>query len=176
MHDQQRAAWQQQIDTLKKMFDGHFILTGMFNLDGEHGMKAELHPVYAMSALRDGFENAPNDEVWLMFVRNQGDEGYCSSNFWDSGFEDYTVKLPWRPGMTSVDVNWNATQFVGTDGTSGPTVRTLPPPAADAGVYVSFTWDRQCTTVSSLSRAPPCRSSTGPCTWCGQDPASCDRQ
>jgi hypothetical protein len=135
---EQRAAWQKQIDGLKAMFDGHFILTGMFGLDGEHGMKAEMHPVYAMSALRNNFENSPGDEVWLMFVRNQGDEGYCSSNVWDAGFEDYTVKLPWRAGMTSVDVNWDKTNFVGTDGTSGPTVQVLPPPVKDAGVYVSF--------------------------------------
>jgi len=41
-----------------------------------------------------------------MFVRNQGDEGYCSSQVWDLGLEDYTVRLPWRPGMRSVDVDW----------------------------------------------------------------------
>src|SRR5206468_11055740 len=85
-----------------------------------------------------GFETDPKDEVWLMFVRNQGDEGYCSSQNWDAGFEDYTFRLPWRPGMTSVEVNWDKTQFVGPDGTSGPSAAVLLPPSKDAGVYVTF--------------------------------------
>jgi hypothetical protein len=136
--DAQRAQYQQVINQVKVLFDGHTILTGMFGLDGEHGLKAELHPLYAMATRRDNFENDPSDEVWLMFVRNHGDEGFCSSSTWDSGFEDYTVKLPWRDGMTSVDVNWAKNDFVGTDGTSGPTVRITLPPSNDKGVYVSF--------------------------------------
>jgi hypothetical protein len=74
-----------------------------------------------------------------MFARNRGDEGYCSSHLWDAGFEDYTVRLPWRDGMTGVDVNWSKTHFSGTEGTSGPTVsRMLPTPADPGGVFVSF--------------------------------------
>jgi hypothetical protein len=125
----------------QKLFDGHTILTGMFGLDGEHNLKAELHPLFAIATRRDNFENDPGDEVWLMFARNRGDEGFCSSQLWDSGFEDYTVRLPWRSGMSSVDVNWSKTEFEGTDGTSGPTVRALPPTplsTQDAGVYVTF--------------------------------------
>jgi hypothetical protein len=121
-----------------QLFDGHTILTGMFGLDGEHGMKAELHPLFALSTRRTNYENDPTDDVWLMFVRNQGDEGYCSSQIWDLGLEDYTVKLPWLDGMTSVEVNWDKTQFVGTDGTSGPTVSAIPPPSSLQGVYVTF--------------------------------------
>ncbi len=125
-------------DQVKQRFDGHTILTGMFSVDGEHDMKAELHPLFALATRRDNFENDPKDDVWLMFVRNRGDEGFCSSDLWDAGFEDYTVRLPWLAGMTSVDVNWSKTQFEGTDGTSGPTVAVLAPPAAAAGVYVTF--------------------------------------
>jgi hypothetical protein len=136
--DAQRADWQKAIDFAPTLFTGHTILTGMYGLDGEHGMKAELHPLYALATRRDDFENDPKDDVWLMFVRNQGDEGYCSSQIWDAGFEDYTFRLPWLQGMTSVTVNWDKTQFVGTDGTSGPTVSVLPPPASLAGVYVTF--------------------------------------
>ena len=112
-------------------FEGHTIMTGLFGLDGEHELKSELHPLYAMATRRANFENDPSDEVWLMFVRNRGDEGYCSSQVWDGGFEDYTFRLPWRDGMTSVDVNWDKTKFEGTPGTSTvPTVqvvRPLPP-------------------------------------------------
>lgn len=128
-------------------FEGHAILTGMFGLDGEHGLKAELHPLYAMANLRNNFENTPGDEAWLIFVRNQGGEGYCSSRSWPAGFQDYTFRLPWRPGMTSVTVDRNKTQFDGTAGTSGPSVVAVRPgitvcqncraPAA-SGVYVTF--------------------------------------
>ena len=144
-NDAQKAAWQKQIDFASTLFTGHSVLTGMFGLDGEHGMKAELHPLYALALLRDNFENAQQDQAWLIFVRNQGDEGYCSSDIWDSGFEDYTFRLPWLAGMTSVDVNWGKSHFVGTDGTSGPTVAAQSPSAAaashnspPAGVYVTF--------------------------------------
>jgi hypothetical protein len=125
-------------DLNAKLFAGHTIVTGMFGMDGEHGLKAELHPVFAIATRRDEFENDPRDDVWLMFVRNRGNEGFCSSRLWDAGFEDYTVRLPWLPGMTAVDVDWSKTGFEGTDGTSGPSVAVLPPPAADAGVYVTF--------------------------------------
>jgi hypothetical protein len=108
-----------------QIFDGHTILTGMFGVDTEHDLKAELHPLYALATRRDNFENGANDEAWLMFVRNQGDEGYCSTQIWDSGLEDYTFQLPWRPGAASVTVDWNKTFFSGTTGTSGPFVTEL---------------------------------------------------
>ena len=125
-----------------KLFQGHAILTGMFGLDGEHNLKSELHPLFAIADLRDNFENSSGDQVWLMFVRNQGDEGFCSSRIWNSGFEDYTFRLPWLAGMTSVDVNWDASNFEMTGGASGPVVSSLAPSAATAatpaGVYVTF--------------------------------------
>jgi hypothetical protein len=124
-------------DQAKKLFDGHTILTGMFGLDAEHELKAELHPLYAMATRRDNLENSATDEVWLIFVRNLGDEGFCSSGLWSAEFEDYTFRLPWRTGAT-VTVDWSKTQFDGTEGTSGPIVRAIPPPSEDAGVYVSF--------------------------------------
>jgi hypothetical protein len=37
-----------------------------------------------------------------------------------------------------VNVNWDKTEFVGTDGTSPPMVSVLAPPSPSAGVYVSF--------------------------------------
>jgi hypothetical protein len=122
-----------------RLFEGETILTGMFGLDGEHDLKAELHPLYAIATRLDSNrDNLPRDDLWLMYVRNLGNEGFCSFLFWDAGFEDYTFRLPWLPGLTSVEVNWSKTRFVGTDGTSGPTVAVLPPPAREAGVYVSF--------------------------------------
>jgi hypothetical protein len=134
------ADLQKAIDHPALYFQGHTILTGMFGMDGEHDLKAEMHPLYAMATHRDDYENDPGDDVWFMFVRNRGDEGFCSSQLWDSGFEDYTVRLPWREGMTAVDVDWAKTErdFEGTEGTSGPTVAVILPPSKDQGVYVSF--------------------------------------
>ncbi len=128
----------EQLFTGDTRVGGYAILTGMFGLDGEHSLKAELHPLYAMAIRRSTFENSNGDEAWLMFVRNEGDEGYCSSQIWDLGLEDYTFRLPWRSGMKAVSVNLNKTNFVGTDGTSGPTVSAIAPPSRAAGVYVSF--------------------------------------
>jgi hypothetical protein len=120
------------------------IVTGMFGLDGEHSLKSELHPLYALATRRSNYENDPSDDGWLMFVRNQGDEGYCSSRIWYSGFDDYTFHLPWREGMASVSVDWAKTDaaFQLTAGATGPSVAAYPPSAATAehpaGVYVSF--------------------------------------
>ena len=101
------------VDGAARLFVGHTIMTGMFGLDGEHELKSELHPLYAMATRRD-IESTPEDEAWLIFVRNLGDEGFCSSQIWNGGFEDYTFRLPWRDGMTSVEVNWDKTRFEGT--------------------------------------------------------------
>jgi len=125
----------------ESMYAGHVIVTGLFGLDGEHDLKPELHPVYALALEHDttvhgpgqptnlpGQSPAPSEDMWLMFVRNQGDEGYCSSDVWDGYFEDYTFQLPWKDGMTHVEVNSakGKTVFWGTDGTSGPSVTVVP--------------------------------------------------
>lgn len=125
-------------DLARQYFDGHTIVTGMFGLDSEHDLKSELHPLYAMATKRDNFGNDSTHEDWLIFARNLGDEGFCSSSLWNAEFEDYTFKLPWLADMKWVDVDWNDTQFEGTDGTSGPTIAAIPAPLANAGVYVTF--------------------------------------
>jgi hypothetical protein len=136
-----RRAMDGDDDALKQqLFAGHSIVTGMFGLDGEHELKAELHPLYAIATELDS-NNSPQDDDWLIFVRNRGDEGFCSSSLWDAGFEDYTFHLKWRDGATDVNVNWSKTQFEGTDGTSGPTIGKILPSATagdTAGVYVTF--------------------------------------
>ena len=125
-------------DLARQYFDGHTIVTGMFGLDGEHDLKSELHPLFAMATKRDNFGNDATHEDWLIFVRNLGDEGFCSASLWDSGFQDYTFRLPWLADMKAVNVDWNDTQFEGTGGTSGPTIAAIPAPLANAGVYVTF--------------------------------------
>lgn len=126
-------------DTINKFLNGYTIITGMFGLDGEHELKSEIHPVYAMATRRDesNFENASSDEVWLMFVRNLGNEGFCSSHIWGGGFTDYTFRLPWRQGMTSVTVDWNKSQFDPSEGTTPkPTILVVPPGSGIAATVV----------------------------------------
>ena len=122
-----------------KFFDGDTsVLTGMFGVDGEHDLKAELHPLFAFASQLNAQSN-PLDEVWLMFVRNRGDEGFCSSRLWESGLEDYVVRLRSRPGATGVEVNQSKTHFEGTPGTSGPNFMVVPPGSQDEpGVYAIF--------------------------------------
>jgi Beta/Gamma crystallin len=137
------------------LFVGHAIATGLFGFDGEHGGKTELHPLYALATnvcTLDVSKNEckperdPKDDVWLMFVRNRGDEGFCSSQIWAGGFDDYTFRLPWREGMTDVEVNWDLTQFEGSQGTSDkPEVRVVPP----LFVHLSTA------TVGVVERLPP---------------------
>jgi hypothetical protein len=113
---------------IKQHFAGHTIVTGLFGLDGEHNLKSELHPLYALATRQDNLTHDPNEETWLMFVRNRGDEGYCSSQIWYGGFESYTFRLPWKNGMTSVDVDWDKTEFDATEGTATkPAVRAVAP-------------------------------------------------
>jgi hypothetical protein len=148
------------------LFAGPAIATGLFGFDGEHGGKTELHPVYALATnvctlneskndckcTLDGSTNQckterdPKDDVWLMFVRNRGDEGFCSSQIWSGGFDAYTFRLPWRLGMTDVDVNWDLTQFEGSQGTSDkPEIRVVPPSFVHLGT----------SPVGVVKRVPP---------------------
>jgi len=139
-------------DSVRRRFAGHTIMTGLFCLDGEHELKSELHPLYAMATRPEKFEWDPSDEVWLIFARNRGDEGYCSSQIWDGGFEDYTFRLPWRVGMISVEVNWDKTQFEGTPGTSTvPTVRVVRPAPGDAAAVERRSRSRATTASGNLT-------------------------
>jgi hypothetical protein len=125
-------------DFIHQHFEGHTIATGMFGLDGEHDLKSELHPLYALATRQDNLAHDPNEETWLMFVRNRGDEGYCSSQIWYGGFETYTFRLPWKSGMTSVDVDWDKTEFDATEGTATkPVVRAVAPITLEPNVAMA---------------------------------------
>jgi len=79
------------------------IITGLMGLDSEHEAQAELHPVYALAIC---VNEDPNDETWALFVRNWGDEGFCSSQNHELHLvgDHYTFRFPWRRGATSVTV------------------------------------------------------------------------
>ena len=80
------------------------IVSGLFNLDCEHDCHTELHPVWAL-ALSTGDD--PDAQAWAMFVRNWGNQGWCSNSYFSpySHYLDlredsakkhlYTFQLPW---------------------------------------------------------------------------------
>lgn len=120
------------------------IVTGLFGIDVEHNPHSELHPVWAL-AMR--VKDEPNDETWAIFLRNWGDEGYCSSLTHRLYLVEnrFTFRLPWRPNATSVTVNDGATKWTTNDPQQviGPSIATdvghsvlvtfaFPPPEAGA--------------------------------------------
>ena len=79
-----------------RLLDGKPVIAiGQMGLDCEHGCKTELHPLYgiAIHTVDD-----PADDVWEIFVRNSGGEGFCaSSNLHDLQTQRIAFRLR-RPG------------------------------------------------------------------------------
>ena len=70
-----------------------------------------------------------------MFVRNWGNEGFCSREQHYLDVNSFTFRLPWKQGATSVSIG-GGTQFL-TNSTqvTGPNVQVAP----NEGVLVTFT-------------------------------------
>ena len=101
-----------------------------------HSGSNELHPAWAI-AMRVK-DDDPADEVWAMFVRRSGNEGYCSGDqhaLTDLPGDTYTFRLPWRPGATGVNSTAKTTFSQTQNGASGPGINWAP----NQGVLVSFT-------------------------------------
>lgn len=123
--DQNAAAAHQMIDGRDA------IVTGLYGLDCAHNASAELHPVWAM-AIR--VENVFPNQRWAIFVRNWGNEGFCSSRqrLWD--VRSYTFRLGWLAGASSIGV-LNSTFLTNSSQVSGPNVQF----ATNEGILVTFT-------------------------------------
>lgn len=79
------------------------IVTGLLGLEMVHGGSPELHPVWAM-AIRVK-DDDPADEVWAIFIRRWGNEGFCSGDqhyLQNLPGNSYTFQFPWRPGASDV--------------------------------------------------------------------------
>ena len=74
--------------------DPFAVIVGLFGLDCEHDCRSEFHPVYALAIQVD--EN-PSSNTWAIFVRNWGDEGFCSSLNHEINLTDQKMSLllPW---------------------------------------------------------------------------------
>ncbi|HEX2686341.1 MAG TPA: hypothetical protein VHN14_06975 [Kofleriaceae bacterium] len=116
------------------IFDGkEAVVLGLRGLDCEHSCGAELHPVYAMAIHANA--KSPDDDVWAIWARNWGDEGYCSQNqhYLSAPDNILVLTLPWRTGATSAVVT--ASEFKTNSAVvAGPWVSVQP----GAGIDVAF--------------------------------------
>ena len=82
------------------------IIGALMGIDCEHDCQAELHPVWFIAI---HIKDDPLDDQWAIYMRNWGNEGFCSQYCHHMLF-DYnrtTVSIPWRPGATGVSLGGN---------------------------------------------------------------------
>ncbi len=81
-------------------------VTGLVGIDTVHSASAELHPVYAIAiqTYPGSPGSRPGADQWAFFVRNFGNEGYCSSNEHYLDADPITVRIPWPVGATGVSI------------------------------------------------------------------------
>ncbi|MFE2409964.1 hypothetical protein ACFXDE_16670 [Kitasatospora sp. NPDC059408] len=116
-----------------KMVDGRWaIVTGLPGIDTAHSdLSNEIHPVWMMAILVE--HTVPRD-TWALFVRNWGNEGYCSEGQECLGATDYSFAFPWRSGADFA--GFAAPEFLTNDqGCSGPYGLV---PDDKSGVLVGF--------------------------------------
>jgi hypothetical protein len=113
------------------------IVTGLVGLDCGEGCFSELHPAWALVM---NVQPSTDDDLWVFFVRNWGDEGFCGTDQHLIDFPNnrYTLRIPWKGGATSVMVNSQ---------TLHPSNFQNPPPPPEfrnvpgQGVFITFTLD-----------------------------------
>lgn len=111
------------------------IATALWGLDCEHGCISELHPVWAMAV---HVKDDATDDRWSVFVRNWGNQGFCSFHKYTVKYPKvgnayvYKMRIPWRPGATSV--SWDQ-EFL-QRGNVGVGIKARP----GEGVVVSFSF------------------------------------
>jgi hypothetical protein len=107
----------------RAMIDGKFaIVIGLAGLDCEHGCATELHPVYALAI---HINDNPQDDTWAIFVRNWGNEGYCSQDQHYLDLNHIAFFVP-RSGATAVQLNTATTFLTNSSETAGPLVSLIP--------------------------------------------------
>ena len=126
------------------VYNKEAIVIGLLGLDCAHTCGSEIHPVFVLAI---HIKEDPSDDVWAIFVRNWGDEGYCSHYDWQWSQPLITLSLP-MSNASAVEVVWdnqcdrkhggtgNGTCFLtNTDAGGGPYVDLVP----NIGANVSFT-------------------------------------
>jgi hypothetical protein len=121
----------------RQLIDGSFaIMTGLVGLDCRHDCSTEIHPLWALTM---NVQPSIDDDLWVLFVRNSGNEGACGPDqeFIEFPSNRYTVRLPWRDGATSVEVTGRSFHSFNT-GHPGPSILLRP----GQGVFVTFSLER----------------------------------
>ena len=130
-----RAAAEESDEAAHRMLDGkEAIAIGLVGLDCVHDCGSELHPLFAIAIHVGGSEQ---DDVWAIFVRNWGNEGWCSEYRHLFQQQDFVFHLPWRSGMVGLTVlnqNGDGTFLTNNGQVTGPSVTW----AAGQGVNVAF--------------------------------------
>ena len=98
------------------MLDGRkAIVSGLAGLDCEHDCYTEVHPTWllAIRVRQDALK-----DVWAIFARNWGNEGYCSryQHYLLLSGNQYKVSLPWRTGATGVGLGTGTQFYANTSG------------------------------------------------------------
>ena len=137
----------------RELIDGKpAIISGFTGVDCEHNCRSELHPVWVLAI---HVKDDPDDDVWAVFMRNWGNEGFCSGSQHEVNWprDRFTLTLPWRGGAGAVGLG-DSTQFLANvEGVSGfwrdvPNEQVtltfaLPPPSDRARVHgeLHLRWD-----------------------------------
>lgn len=89
---------------------------GVVGLDCAHSCGSELHPVFGLAI---HVKDNPEDDVWAIFARNWGNEGWCSTDIVEApDLRTVGFALPWRPGASGVSVVGSSTTFKSSGRTS----------------------------------------------------------
>ena len=103
----------------RALLDGRrAVVTGLLGVDCEHGCGSELHPVWLLGV--QASSDATRD-MWAIFARNWGNEGFCSSaqHHLELVAHRLTVTLPWREGATGVRLGFRTRFFANVEGVRG---------------------------------------------------------
>jgi len=102
----------------------YVIVTGFMGLDFAHNPGPESHPAWAMAVHAN---TDFGDDTWAFFVRNFGNEGYCSESQHYIAYPDnqYTFRLPWPAGASGGTIK---SQFIRTNGAANnqPQISFIP--------------------------------------------------
>lgn len=158
-----------QSEARAKIKDKLAIVTGMAGIDIGHDeantWTSELHPVFGMFILTDEQESINPDgsvamnDTWSFFIRNLGDEGYCSSDPEIAGKQQLKVFIPELPyyyagtispyqadardNVTIDDGNVHITNWNGITDDNDPRRERWTKQKVNGGVILNFNFDSQ---------------------------------
>lgn len=143
---------------------------GLFGLDCEHNCQSEFHPIYAMAI--EVNDDAKRNQ-WAIFVRNWGNEGFCSRFDHHLALDQQKLRLVLPRRGTRPRVDSPLTHFASTDGTiafpevafdaldgnRGQIVLTFSLPAAerraDGDMLLTLEWPESAPEPRRMRFAPP---------------------